>query len=329
MGAAAPVAALMVLSPMLAELPSGAMRPTDFLSPMIFFPFTIVVYGLPVLALREIAARLGLGATGLWVLGMVYGVFNEGLFSETFYYPLESSLPEFAGYGLVGDLQVPWMTYILPWHGLFSVLLPVMVVDRLFPRRSGRPWFSAKTTVVLTAVTAALGLARFILNGEDITVHSGSVFAFHLAVLCLLAAALSVAAVRLPRTPRMTPGQDGRARLWRSFAVGAGLYAAGFLGMVFLASAGAPWLLPVAYGVAAVLAVVWASTRVREVKRSTVLAFTLGCLALEAAVIPLFVQGILAGDAQSLATGAVVAAAAAFAMVRLGGRSGLSARTAL
>lgn len=329
MGVAAPVAALMVLAPLLAELPSGAMRPTDFLSPMIFFPFTVVVYGLPVLALREIAVRLGLGATGLWVLGMTYGLFNEGLFSETFYYPLESPLPEFAGYGSVGDLQVPWMTYILPWHGLFSVLLPVTAVDRLFPRRSGRPWFSAKTAVVLTAATAALGLARFILNGEDIAVHSGSVFVFHLAVLCLLAVGLSVAAVRLPRSPRLTSGRDGRARLWRSFAVGAGLYLVGLLGMVLLAAAGAPWFLPVGYGIAAVLAVVWASTRIREVKRSTVLAFTLGCVALEAAVIPLFVQGLLGKGLEPLVTGAAIVAAAIFAMVRLGSRSDLSARTAL
>jgi hypothetical protein len=306
-----PILALMVLAPLLAEVFSGSMPVTMFLQPGMFLAFTIFVYGLPILVLREVAVRRGYGLLGLYALGMIYGLFNEGLISETLYHPLDPHDPTYADYGLLAGLRIPLMSYLLPWHGLFSMITPVLVVDLLFPRKAGRPWLPIWALWVLGVVTGGLGLARFLLWGDD-RAQDGGTFVIHLAVVLGMAALVWAGARRLPRTP-VPATQYGFA--WRDVAAGMGVYAGVLLGVQILAGVvTAPWPLTVLYGALAVATAMWAVGRRQAVARSRAVAFVLGAGLAQAAVTVLVV-GALTGDTVRAVTGAVITMAYLAALV--------------
>src|SRR6266699_1010025 len=115
-----PVLLLRVLSPFLAEVISGGTPVTVFFLPWVFFPYVIFLYGIPVLILREVAARRKFGLLGLWCLGLIYALYNEGLFAQTLFYPHHAPLDTFSTYGLVANVRIPFALWISFWHGLFS-----------------------------------------------------------------------------------------------------------------------------------------------------------------------------------------------------------------
>lgn len=284
---------LMILSPLLAEVLGGAMPATDFFLPGVFFPFVALLYGLPVLVIRELAARFGYGPLGIWCLGMVYGLYNEGLFSETLYQPLGHPLAEYASYGLVGGLRLPWLLYILPWHALLSVLLPVLLVDRLFPKHAGRPWLPKRVTWCLAVAVPVLALARFVFLGEDRRAQDGPTFALHLAFVVVAALACWLTA-RVSRTSRFVPAAGRPRPAWRPVVAGTAFFALGIFGPVLLAQAAVPWPVPVLYSALVIVASIWTASRQAGVSRTTALLFVLGCGIGQAALA--IVVGLLIGN---------------------------------
>lgn len=314
----------MVLAPLLAEVFSGSMPVTMFLQPVIFLAFTIFVYGLPLLVLREVAVRRGYGLTGLFVLGFIYGLYNEGLFSETLYHPLDPANAAYADYGLVAGLRVPWASFILPWHGLFSMVTPVLVVELLFPKQAGRPWLPASVTGILGFVTVGLALARFLLEGEDRSVQDGGTLAVHLMVVLVAAVVLWGAARRMPRTPAL---ETVPAFSWRDVAAGAGTYVVVFIGIETLTSvARVPWPLTVLYALLIVSAAAWAVARRRTVARARAVSFVLGC-GLAQAVVIVLVVGVLTGDVFRTLSGVIAAMVYLAALMGIRARCGHGTRT--
>ena len=55
-----------------------------------------------------VSLRRQLGLAGLFVLGLVYGIFNEGIIAKTFYLATNVPINKFDGYGYV---------LALPFHG--------------------------------------------------------------------------------------------------------------------------------------------------------------------------------------------------------------------
>ncbi|TDC04508.1 hypothetical protein E1267_22505 [Nonomuraea longispora] len=322
-----PILLLMVLSPLLAEVFSGSMPATDFFQPGMFFPFTIFVYGLPILVLREVATRAKTGPIGLWCLGMIYGLYNEGLISETLFHPLDPANDAYGTLGVVAGLRIPWALYILPWHGLFSLLTPVLLTHLLFPRQADSPWLPKRATWMLAIVTGGLAIARFVFWGENRGVQDGATFLLHLAAVLGAALVAYVVAMRLPRVPRVQAGADRPGARWLPFASGAGLYAIWFVGTEMLVSVvKAPWPVVVLYTSVAVVAGLWAVARIAATTRAAAAVFVLGAGTTQAAVIVLLI-GLLAGDAFRALSGVVFVAAylgTLALVIRRQGRAGQS-----
>ena len=144
----------------LAEVLSGNVPLLTFLQPLPFLLVTLT-YGVPVLAIREFAARRDLNVIGIAVLGLAYGILNEGVIAKTLTQPGGAPLQEFAGYGRIGALQLGWAVFILPWHALHSVLYPILIASWLAPD-ADRPWFVGRARFVyyalLVAIVALCGL---------------------------------------------------------------------------------------------------------------------------------------------------------------------------
>lgn len=126
----------------LAEVLSQNVPLTTFLSPV---PFLLVSasYGVPVLLIRELAVAHKLDDVGIALLGLAYGILNEGVLAKTLTQPGGPPLGEFAGFGQVAALQVGWAIFIVFWHALHSVLYPIVLSRWLFPAAADRRWFAS------------------------------------------------------------------------------------------------------------------------------------------------------------------------------------------
>jgi hypothetical protein len=310
-----PIALLMALPPVLAEVISGATPLTQIFLPWVLFPYVLALYGIQVLVLREIATRLGLGLLGLFCLGLVYGLYNEGLRAQTLFHPLDAPLEVFSTYGLVANVRVPFTIWISFWHGLFSVVVPVLLVEYLFPGKAGKPWLPLKATWSLAILSVATGAVYFLFAGDEHNIQDTTTLIVHFGFLVVAATVLWLVAVRLPRTPRLTFGDPGSGLSRKALLSGAGLYV--FMSVVpeVLAQNKIPAPLFIAYF--AVLAAVagWAIARRRETTRTQVVVFLLGSVTAQSVLSIVF--GILTGDILWALSGVIFTAIFVVALVRL------------
>jgi len=109
-----------------------------------------VTYGVPVLLIRELAVARTLNNIAVVLLGLAYGILNEGVLAKTLTQPDGAPLEDFVGYGQIGALEGGWAIFIVFWHSLHSVLYPILLSRWMFPAAADRRWF-------------ALGRARWLL----------------------------------------------------------------------------------------------------------------------------------------------------------------------
>jgi hypothetical protein len=125
----------------LAEVLSENVQLLTILQPLPFLLVTLT-YGVPVLLIRELAVARNLNTAGIVLLGLAYGILNEGVLAKTLTQPDGPPLAGFAGYGEVAGLQGGWAIFILFWHALHSVLYPLLLCQWIFPAAAGRRWFA-------------------------------------------------------------------------------------------------------------------------------------------------------------------------------------------
>ncbi len=129
---------LSLLSPLLAELLSGSSPPAEFFQPVAFL-WLWSFYGGGVLLARELWVDWGGGLGRLMLLGMAYGLVEEGLVITSWFDPAFGDLMEFTGYGRLAGVNVPWAVWLTLFHTLMSITLPVLICERRYPAFRGRP----------------------------------------------------------------------------------------------------------------------------------------------------------------------------------------------
>ncbi len=147
------VVLFMLIIPFLTELLSGNIPMPTFANPVVF-GFLLVAYSIPALLIRELYIRRQMGLYGLFVLGLAYGVFNEGVAARTILQTGE--MLSFHDYSTLG-FNVPWAILIVPWHAFFAIVYPIILVHTLFPEQSKQRWLSHRSMVVLGVAPVILG----------------------------------------------------------------------------------------------------------------------------------------------------------------------------
>lgn len=228
---AKPILTLVVLTTVLPELFSGSTPlPSFILNPGLVL-FLTLGYGVAVLLVRELLVRCGAGLGGLFVMGLGYSLFNEGVLAKTLVMAHNLPINQYDNYGYVLGLSFPWMAAIGVWHACASVLFPIMMTHRLFPEASTRPWVNGKLAVVLAAVLLALGCAGF-LHPSDKGVTGTPVELVELVALMVVL--FAAGAVMTGRTRGVVP----TAKLW-PFLFGLSVILP-FWGFIFLAARKVP-----------------------------------------------------------------------------------------
>ena len=202
----APAVALFFLSPLVGEYMFGNVSIDAIGMLLIFAP----MYGAGAVLIREVARRMRRGWPTIFVLGLAYGVIEEGLITQLLFNPSYSTY----GVEVTGPTYLPSLGInvvmtlsVITLHTIWSVCVPIAIVEALVPRRSTTPWLGALGLAV-AAVVFLLGssyIAVSISREEGFLASTPQLIGTFLASALLIAVALRARERSLPRVKRSAP----------------------------------------------------------------------------------------------------------------------------
>ncbi|MER6951168.1 hypothetical protein ABT294_44860 [Nonomuraea sp. NPDC000554] len=231
---------LAVITPVVAELTLGNPPLSQVWLMLVWVP----IYGAGTVLIRELVRRRGRGWPAILLLGAAYGIVEEGLVLQALSSP---TLYGAAGWApRILGLNSAYTELNIPYHAVFSVTLPILLADLLFPGLRQRPYLGRTGLVVAGAVFGLGG----VLVRSSVTAFIDPGYQAPPAVVagCSVAVAL-LAVTALALTPRLRPATpeqaareqaarerlaSGRAapRLWIVGALG-GVAGFGYLALLF------------------------------------------------------------------------------------------------
>jgi hypothetical protein len=240
----APVFTLAFLAPFIAEFLFGATP----ISRIAGFAFLVLLYGGGAVLIRELARRRGTGWGRIAVLGVAYAFIEEGLAVQSFFNPDLFQAGAIGGRAL--GVNWVWSEWTVGYHILWSLLIPILLTELLFPDRRTEPWL--KTGGMAAAgICFALGATVIGVAFRRTIAPTFRAPAAHLAITALAAAVLIAVGLIWPAKPGLRPseGPDRTAPSpWLVASIVLTVTAAWF-GLFFLPEAiksGARALLPMA-----------------------------------------------------------------------------------
>lgn len=149
-----PILTLLLLAPVTGELLSGYAPPAEF-----FTPFGLIVltalYGSGVLIVRDLARRWGKSWASILLLGMAYGIYEEGIVVRSFFDPGWPDLGILATYGRWLGVNWVWSVGLTLYHAVVSIAIPIMLVELLFPAHRDAPWLCRPGYIVFSVLLLA------------------------------------------------------------------------------------------------------------------------------------------------------------------------------
>jgi hypothetical protein len=263
----APVATLVLLAPVVGEVLFGAI-------PLSRLPFGLLgvvgLYGGGAVLVRETVRRRRLGAVWLVLLGLAYGLIEEGLVVQSLFDQRFPGLDFLGYYGHWLGVNWVWAEFIVPYHAVFSIAIPITIAELLFPERRDTPWVSARglIAVAMLFVANALLLARFQIGLFTSHAPHTSLVA-NIGAALLVVAFVAAALVAAPRRVRPAEGPAASQRAIRVTGVLSGL--AWFVGLrVLLIGDGksAPAGVILVTGVIIAVVVWWSVVRLSSPRRA-------------------------------------------------------------
>lgn len=141
-----PALTLFFLAPLIGEFLLGNLPITWLWVLIVLAP----LYGGGALLVREAAVRLGAGWRGIFLLGLAYGVIEEGLVDQSLFNPHYLGL-SLLDYGYVPALGIGlwWTIFVLGLHGIWSIAAAIGLTEALWPGRAAEPWLGPVTLPVV------------------------------------------------------------------------------------------------------------------------------------------------------------------------------------
>jgi hypothetical protein len=198
-----PVIVLIVLAPTIAEILLGNLLLNPNFVPTLLMD--VLLYGSGALLIREVARRLNVGWPSIIVMALAYGVVEEGLILQTFFNQHFPGLVHIAAYGRALEVSWFWMISVLGMHAVWSIALPILLTELLFPRMARRPWLGR---VGLGLDTTAYLLTGLVMSRFYMAFLHFSASPLALLLTALMAVVLVVLALFL--LPRRFAGSEDR-----------------------------------------------------------------------------------------------------------------------
>ncbi|GHO49781.1 hypothetical protein [Ktedonospora formicarum] len=248
---------LVLSAPLIAEGVKGSTPISMALSLVAEIP----IYGGGVLLVRELVRHRRRGWASIILLGMVYCLIEEGLVLQSFFHPTLYNAFDW-GARIVGINGV-YSIWAFGYHAIWSIAIPILLTDLLFPALSDRPYFG-RVGLIITGIVFVLGvlLLGFITHVSIAPGYWAPPALLILTVLTVIVLGIVALFVLPPRVTRDRL-QSSAPSPWLVLLLGG---IAGFLWQLVLMSTshffpalvqGALVLIPVVVALALVAVVIW------------------------------------------------------------------------
>jgi len=132
-----PILFLLLLTPGIPEYLSASSQITLLvINPPLFFLLlaaNIGLYGSGVILIREAMIRWKKGWASVFLLGVAYGIVEEGLALWTLFNPLAQPVGNLGFYGHWLGINWVWTVGLLIFHSVYSIGLPIFLFGLVFP----------------------------------------------------------------------------------------------------------------------------------------------------------------------------------------------------
>lgn len=216
-----PALALAVLSPVVAEILGGSTH----LSILFALVPEIMIWGCGAVLIREIVRRRRLSGTAMLLLGFVLSLCEEIFIQQTSLAPLPWL--KTAAYGRAFGVNWIFLLFMLVYESVWVVLVPVQLVELIYPRRRSQPWlrmWGLIVTCFLFVLGSCIAWYAWIQRARPMVFHAPpyhpSPFAFvagFVVIVALVAAALSL---RAPQEPAVRAVPSATAMFFIVLAMG-------------------------------------------------------------------------------------------------------------
>ncbi len=154
---------LFLLAPTLAELLSGHQPPLEFFNPLSLI-ISSLPYGCGALICRELVVRWHKGRFSLLLLGMAYGIFEEGIVVRSLFNPNWGELGHLAEYTHVAGVTWTYAELLIHFHALVSITASVVLAEILYPDKRHQSWISTRALMGCFAALLLWILAGFLMT---------------------------------------------------------------------------------------------------------------------------------------------------------------------
>ena len=113
---------------------------------------------------RDYARRWQEGWRSILVLGAAYGIIEEGIMVRSFFNPAWKDLGVLGTYGRWLGTNWVWAEWLAIYHAIFSITIPIFLVELTYPQSKTRIWLSSKMRVLfhgLLVLAIILGFFAF------------------------------------------------------------------------------------------------------------------------------------------------------------------------
>ena len=208
-----PIVTLLVLSPVVGEVMSGATR----LSYIFVLIPEIMVWGCATLIIREAVRRWQAGWTSTLLLGFGLAIAEEFIIQQTSIAPLPW-LGTTPAYGRVWGVNWPYFLFMLGYEAVWIVLVPIQLTELIFPERRHEPWLRARGLAVASLVFLVGSLLAWFLWTQQARPHAFHVPVYHPPLATVLSGlsgiVLLAAAAYLLRRSWRTPSPGAPPHPW-------------------------------------------------------------------------------------------------------------------
>jgi len=132
-----------LLAPFIGEILTGSSPPLYFLRP-VYFLFLLGMYGGGVLLVRDLVRARNLGWANIAILGLAYGMIEEGLIITSFYNLQWGGVRPLGTHGFFFGINWIWAIFSSFTHVFLTVFSSIVLVESLFPQLADKAWLSSK-----------------------------------------------------------------------------------------------------------------------------------------------------------------------------------------
>ncbi|HYY91361.1 MAG TPA: hypothetical protein VE955_05175 [Candidatus Dormibacteraeota bacterium] len=194
-----PIIFLLLLTPGIPEYLSASSQLTVLvINPILFFLFlgaNMGLYGSGVILIREAMVRWKKGWASVFLLGVAYGILEEGIDLWTLFYSKASPVGNLGYYGHWLGVNWVWTIGLLIFHSVYSIGLPIFLFGLVFPQLKSKSLISGKklaltvTCLVFDSIFLFLFVSGFYTPynpGGGLLIFSGLAIAILVALARLL-----------------------------------------------------------------------------------------------------------------------------------------------